>query len=314
MFKAANMLFIYTETPMHAGTGRGLGGIDLPIQRERVTKYPIVQASGLKGRLRAEARRRINDASAEDERDDGELSTAEFEAIFGPEPGTAQVSEFAGALALGDARLLLFPVRSLAGVFAWTTSTEVLARFLRDADILGLSLDWDVPDEPAPGEAFIFGDQLEANDRVVLEEFTFIPTQVEQVKMIGQWLAKRALPAGAPYRPWREMLPTRLAVLHRDTFRDFTTFATEVVTRVQLDSGTKTVAEGGLWTEEYLPVDTLLYAPLTASDPRNKAELDANSILQKVQQLKFNRIVLGGDETIGRGIVALRFINGGGNE
>jgi CRISPR type III-B/RAMP module RAMP protein Cmr4 len=55
MFQAACMLYVYAETPLHAGSGRGLGGVDLPIQRERVTGYPIVQASSLKGKLRAEA-------------------------------------------------------------------------------------------------------------------------------------------------------------------------------------------------------------------------------------------------------------------
>ena len=58
MFEAMRMLFIYVETPLHAGTGRGLGAVDQPIQRERTTGYPIVQASSIKGRLRAEARPR----------------------------------------------------------------------------------------------------------------------------------------------------------------------------------------------------------------------------------------------------------------
>src|SRR5581483_2990503 len=100
MFEATALLFIYVETPLHAGTARGLGAVDLPIQRERTTGYPIVQASSLKGRLRAEARR-------------WGMMEAEWEAIFGPE--TERASDHAGALAVGDARLLLFPVRSLAG-------------------------------------------------------------------------------------------------------------------------------------------------------------------------------------------------------
>mgnify|MGYP000669322062 CR=1 FL=1 len=38
MFQATNLLFIYVETPLHAGSGRGLGSVDLPIQRERITQ------------------------------------------------------------------------------------------------------------------------------------------------------------------------------------------------------------------------------------------------------------------------------------
>jgi CRISPR-associated protein Cmr4 len=52
MFDRAAMLFLYTETPLHAGSGTSLGIVDLPIQRERTTGYPMIQASGLKGCLR----------------------------------------------------------------------------------------------------------------------------------------------------------------------------------------------------------------------------------------------------------------------
>jgi len=54
VFEKAAMLFLYCETPVHAGTGTSLSIVDLPIQRERITGLPIVQASSLKGVLRAE--------------------------------------------------------------------------------------------------------------------------------------------------------------------------------------------------------------------------------------------------------------------
>jgi len=311
MFEAAQMLFIYVETPLHAGTGRGLGGVDLPIQRERITGYPIVQASSLKGRLRAEARKKSKASLTEEERKQGWLSTAEFIAIFGPE--TDRASDHAGALSPGDARILLFPVRSLAGVFAWTTSTDVLARFLRDAQIVGLQPGWSVPDQPATSEVLIGGDDLKAGDKVVFEEFMFTPRREEVIRKIGKWLAENALPQGEEYEYWRNALPNRLAVLPRDAFRDFTTFSTEVVTRVRLEPETKTVAEGALWTEEHLPVDTLLYAPIMASPTRakNGVRLNGAQVLEKVSSLGLTRTVLGGDETVGRGIVSLRFASGG---
>ena len=84
MFQATDILFLYVETPLHAGTGSGLGVVDLPIQRERVTGYPLVQASGIKGVLRGLAER-ANDAKPE------EVITA-----FGPE--TANASDHAGAI------------------------------------------------------------------------------------------------------------------------------------------------------------------------------------------------------------------------
>ncbi len=301
MFEASGLLFIYVETPLHAGTGRGLGAVDLPIQRERTTGYPIVQASSLKGRLRAEAQRR---------------TLPDLTAIFGPEVGNA--SEHAGALAAGDARLLLFPVRSLAGVFAWTTSVEALARFQRGAALAQQALGWSLPTAPADDAALVSGDDLVAGDQVVLEEFSFRPDrgQAPQLQAIGQWLAAHALPAapaqgGDPYAYWREALPRKLCVLPEDAFRDFALYATEVQTHVRLDRDTKTVEQGGLWTTESLPADSLLYAPLLATrSRRNGTDLDAATILQRVAGMGAERTQLGGDETTGQGIVALRFLVG----
>lgn len=52
MFKEAKALTILVETPLHAGSGSDLGIVDLPIQRERHTQHPKIEASSLKGCLR----------------------------------------------------------------------------------------------------------------------------------------------------------------------------------------------------------------------------------------------------------------------
>ncbi|MEA3376567.1 MAG: type III-B CRISPR module RAMP protein Cmr4, partial [Chloroflexota bacterium] len=242
MFEAKTMLYVYVETPLHAGSGRALGNVDLPIQRERVTGYPVVQASSLKGCLRA----------AGDE-------MPHFEAVFGPD--TENADKHAGALSPGDAKILLFPVRSLAGVFAWTTSVEVLNRFRRGAAMVAIELGWATPEPPEEEDALIGSSALQAGGKVVLEEFTFTPKIDQAVSQIGQWLAENALPQTDEYDYWRKELPERLVILPNDDFRDFVTFSTEVSTRIKLDPDTKTVQHGALWTEEYLPTDALLYAP-----------------------------------------------------
>jgi len=302
MFEATSMLFIYVETPLHAGTGRGLGGVDLPIQRERVTGYPIVQASSLKGRLRAASDPNLNPQVG--------LSKAEHLAIFGPETGNA--SEHAGALSTGDARILLFPVRSLAGVFAWTTCVDALARFRREAQMVGLSVNWPLPPEPAKDTALVSGDALIAGESVVLEEFSFKPdkSQASAIRAIGQWLADNALPQTG-YDYWKQVLPQKLCVLSEDDFRDFVLYGTEVQTHIRLDPEKKTVQTGALWTSESLPVDTLLYAPLMATKSRaSGVDLSGRDILQKVKGLGLVRTQLGGDETTGQGMVALTFAGG----
>jgi CRISPR-associated protein Cmr4 len=304
VFEASALLFLYVETPLHAGTGRGFGVVDLPIQRERTTDYPMVQASSIKGRLRAET--------------EPLLQAAEHTAIFGPK--TENASDHAGALSVGDARLLLFPVRSLAGVFAWTTSVHLLARLRRDADLAGLKVGWQVPqDGPGDDAAWVNGSELIAGESVVLEEFSFTPNreQAQTVQQIGAWLARNALPPqpsdGSPdtYSYWREALPKRLCILPENAFRDFARYGTEVQTHVKLAADTKTVQTGALWTSESLPVDTLLYAPLLATKSRvgngNDPGLSAADILDKLTALNLGRMQLGGDETTGQGIVTARF-------
>lgn len=300
MFQAKRMLFIYVETPLHAGTGRSLGTVDLPIQRERATNYPMIQASSLKGRLRAEMRDR--NGWADDH--------AELVALFGKAGESGE--NWAGAISPGDARILLFPVRSLAGVFAWTTSVDALARFQRAAEMVGLAPGWTLPPAPDKEQAWVNGDTLKADaQNVVLEEFSFTANQgqAETVKAIGEWLAANALLTGYDY--WKRALPQKLCILHEDAFRDFVLYGTEVQTHVRLDPDKKTVQTGALWTTESLPVDTLLYAPLMATSTRDGSKTSAEDVLKKIADLNLSRTQLGGDETTGQGMVALRIVGGG---
>ena len=87
MYEKTAMMFIYVETPLHAGSGRGLGAVDLPIQRERITGYPIIQASSVKGKLRAEVRAANN----------GTDDSPEIEMLFGKAGDSGD--NFAGAIA-----------------------------------------------------------------------------------------------------------------------------------------------------------------------------------------------------------------------
>ncbi len=312
MFVEKRFLFLYVDTPLHAGSGRGLGAVDLPLQRERVTGYPMVQATGLKGRLRDAYRTHHNFLDDADE----------VTRLFG-KAGEAGESH-AGAIAPGDARLLLFPVRSLAGVFAWATSKHALSNFRRSAELAGLALG-NFPDlkglDIGKADAWICkpgadgkpATDLTAGSSVVLEEFSFAPQPNEIVNTIGGWLAANALPATYTY--WRDALPKKLCILHEDAFRDFCMHATEVQTHIRIDPNTKTVQGSALWTEESLPMDTLLYAPIMASGARtsndDKNGIDkAQEMLKKIADLGLDHMQLGGDETTGQGWISVRWWGG----
>jgi CRISPR-associated protein Cmr4 len=309
MITETRMLYLYVETPLHAGVGSGLSSIDLPIQRERTTQYPMIQGSGIKGKLRSAA-------YAATEGEQASWSKDEVNIVFGPEEG----SEHAGALIVGDARILLFPVRSLNGVFAYTTSYDVLYRFMRDINRGNETMTWQLPEEQQFGHIahITQKSRVTVNGKVVLEEFSFDAEQKSLVDKIATWLAKNALPQSDEYAYWRSKVLDSLVILPENDFRDFVLYATEVITRVRIDRDKKTVERGALWTEEHLPTDTLLYVPLYATQARKmKKENDkevpamlAKGILQKAATLEQSQngyIQLGGDETVGCGMVRMRW-------
>jgi CRISPR-associated protein Cmr4 len=259
--------------------------VDLPIQRERATQYPMVQGSGVKGALRSESR----------------LGEQDLNVVFGPPTATA--SDHAGALAVGDARIVLFPVRSLVGVFAYATSVPVINRLLRDT---GGSFNL----HPlANTEALITKQSaLNASGKVVLEEYSFTAKADAAVDNLAAWLADNAFPVGEEYDYWRERVKSHLVILPEDAFRDFTVSGTEIRTHVRLDPAKKTVAEGALWTSESVPSDALFYAPVTfRASRKDKDNRNAEDIAQMTMDTVSPRIQLGGDETTGQGIVALRW-------
>lgn len=289
MFEAAAILYLSVETPLHAGTGSSLGVVDLPIQRERTTHYPMIQGSGIKGPLRSLAKTN---------------KLQDWELIFGPE--TREASAFAGALSVGDARILLFPVRSLTDVFVYTTSADVIARFRRDVARGGPDSTWPEMEQVSKSRALLTEKGLSAHtDVLVLEESSFTSTQSDTVQVIAASLASQIFSAqGDEF--WRKKLERSLVVLPDDDFRDYTLYSTDVMTRVRLTEH-KTVEKGALWTEEHLPAETVLYAPLYATAARKEgAALTGQQVLERVQSLVGSSnayLQLGGEETIGRGIV-----------
>ncbi len=291
MFDAVTTLYLYVETPLHAGVGSGLSAVDLPIQRERTTQYPMIQGSGIKGKLRSVAE---------------EQKLANLDVIFGPDTNNAQAH--ASALVVGDARILLFPVRSLAGVFAYVTSADVLSRFKRDFERDGKSKAWadDLPMLTDSEQAYVTPNSQVTLDRtsVVLEEFSYTVSESVVLGNIATWIANNALPSGYTY--WQQKLQRSLVLLPENDFRDFALYATEIITRVRIERESKTVAEGALWTEEHLPTDSLLYVPVYATGSRkNGSTLSAAEVITEVKKLGNSYLQLGGDETVGRGMVRI---------
>lgn len=326
MFKQAKPFFLIVETPLHAGSGSDLGIVDLPIQREKHTDYPKIEASGLKGSIRE-----IFDTKAKS----GEIKNEEVTLTFGPESGDLH----AGSLGFTDARLLLFPVKSVKGVFAWVTCPAVLERFKHDLSICkpGIKIKFldKVPDANTMSNEcdLIVKDEADTK-KIVLEEYTFTVRHNDACNTVAEWIADNVLPTNdSSYNYWINKMKKDIVVLSDDDFRDFVTLSTEVIARTKIDNQTGTVATGALWYEEYLPTDSILYSlalttPLFVDDAKKKGTVfeitghvpdknltEAEKVLDFFADGLPNIIQIGGNATIGKGIVRTHvYQNQGGND
>jgi len=319
MFKEKTMVFFYTEWPVHAGSGSSVGVVDLPIQREVFTGLPIFQPSGLKGALREYFE--ANFPSRENE--------IKIKQVFGPPKG----ADHAGAISLSQARVILFPLASAKGVFSYATCPLCLQLLKRDLAAIG----YQIPDEladipltteetpPRPLEGIalvpkadpannLLGSDQVINSKVILGEFAFEASPHSKLSVIAKWLSEHAIPQSDEYKPWQEKVKQSLIILDNDSFRNLTSTRTEVVTRNII--GEKGTSDN-VWTEEYLPTDTLLYSILSAHDPldsgneviRLKNAKEVIDYIKAPNSIPTSRFFFGGDQTVGRGLLKVQFLD-----
>jgi len=276
------LLGLTAETSLHAGTGRSTGVIDLPIMREAHTGWPCVYGSAVKGALRGLAQQH---------------GASGIQDIFGPD--TQNASDHAGALTVGDARLLLLPVRSLSSHFKWVTCPAMLRRAAADALRLGIA-GAVVPElkfTEANADATVIVPQA-AHKALFLEEFSFEQKAQDLSALIG-WLARFGGEGFA------QRLQAQLAIVSDDMFAHLANFATPVTPHIAIDNARKAVKPGALWYEETLPPESVLYLTLAASASRRRdATMPAGDVLHSALALfppERPYVQLGGNETVGMG-------------
>ncbi len=359
------VIFFKAVSPVHMGAGQGLEHIDLPIQREVHTKFPIFYASGIKGAFRQYALEKaykelignetikknvkeiLNllgrtdnvqqivekiitlslldswvegfpaigeskekelykndikkyitekfmetlkvDEKSLDQSKIGKLLTEIVEEIFKTTEILAYIfgsQNNRGAITFSDGMILFFPVKSLKGVFAYTTSPLVLERFKEF-----LKREFPIR-RPSQGniyasENLIFQESQDSKDsKVILEEFEF------------SWVSAcfEFLPCEL-----KNQIKERFAIVDDDTFTYFVENFTEVVTRIKINPETGTVNQRSLWTEEYLPAESVMYSLYFENKPLSEKHL---KYLPKNGEL----INIGGDQTVGKGFVKLHIV------
>ncbi|MEA3403926.1 MAG: type III-B CRISPR module RAMP protein Cmr4 [Armatimonadota bacterium] len=309
-----DILFLYAEEPVHVGVGQGLGAIDQPIQREVYTNFPVLHGSSVRGALRDLVKQHDKDLALW---------------LFGNEPG--QQPMWQGAVSPHDARIILFPVQSLMGGFAWTTCPAALAVLRRNLEVCEKRPCWDVPDPVEDGECLVpeSGEDTpsnvvfrsdDASEHVQLIRYDFTVSRHDKFDLtdLSRWLVHSAMPQGDEFDFWRSKLQTSLVVLSDADFKWFVENATQTMTRVRL-TAEKTVDVGGLWSEEALPPETLLHSPVAArsvltndSGARDtpKTTKPAKDAMAEAWKTVRGRMNIGGTESIGRGRVAVRWLKG----
>jgi CRISPR-associated protein Cmr4 len=298
----AAIMFIRAQTALHPGAGSGIGVIDLPIEREPHTNWPAIPGSSIKGVLRDAARNHHSQKHGSRKNADGSPDVAD---IFGT-PTSVQETR-AGALSVSDARILLFPVRSMKGVFAWVTCVEALRRFARDAALTGVHLlpkppsTAPGPDTAWPAENSPLAIESQGKKSLLLEEFDFSavppPTDAQNcIHALAEMLFTNPSDRGD--------LLQRLVVLNGDDFTHFVRHSTHVRARIAIDYDTKIVREGALFYEEFLPPETIMYSMLFAASARSQSELAPSAVLGAVRDIvgQLPYLQIGAGETTGCGI------------
>jgi CRISPR-associated protein Cmr4 len=268
----SSAFLVHALSPLHAGTGHAADVIDLPTARMKATGIPFLPGSSIKGVLR-DARRAID--------------SDKTQAVFGPSDDPAA---HAGALVVGDARLLALPVRSFRGTFAWTTSPLLLTLAKRDLEEASLP----IPNITERAAQVANGSCLRHNDKLYLEGLDLQATESDQATA---W-ARRLVPLVSP---GDDIFTKRFAVVDDETMTFLCETATQVDARVRVDETTRTVANGALWLEESLPPESLLIGVMAADrSRRHGVDMKPEDVLSfALPAEEIHRF--GGKATTGRG-------------
>lgn len=301
-FSDLGVLGLYAETSLHCGAEAGSGYVDLPVQRERHTFYPVIPGSTLKGVLRDELKEKL------DEKKHGDVFGRYIEGAKGTDDTTATpASTTPGAVSFGDGILVAFPVRSSKAPFHWVTCPFVLERAFR-----ALGADIEAPGDPGDSRAW-----SQAADTVLLEELRLACAPPHCGFFGGDGL-QRLLgllpPEARGFGYTRTLFPSRLLIVSNQNFKLLVETGTEVLTRIKLNAlGTTANLEGqeyenltswerqgNMFVEEVVPPETLFLAALRGDRSWKIPLKDAFGERPVIR--------LGGDETIGRGVTHLTFV------
>lgn len=275
----------HCQTAVHAGDGTSTGTIDMPIQRERTTGFPVLRDSTTRGSIRESFETNMNDIEL-------------FKATFGNKDN----GDKASALSVLPARLLFFPVRSIKGVFAYVTCPFILNRFVKEMKLFyNEDITITLP-ELQDNQCYAAEKLLIDKEYLGLEEFRFnqyTPTEADassfDINPILNLINKEI-----------ERLPKYYAIIDDTSFAYFTRLFTEKVTRNKIKIETGVAEDGNLFNEEFLPEESILYTTFGfANEFSTEKDRKKDTDIQKYFDTEFKALFqLGGDKSVGKGLIS----------
>lgn len=295
------MYWLQAITPLHVGSGKGVGFIDLPIMREKVTNWPIVPGSAVKGVMRDHFEQKWPVPR-----------NTEKQQLINTAFGRASVDKEsnAGSLVLTDAHIVCLPVRSLYGTFAYATSPIVLERVKRDLVAAGYT-NLPVTPDVSGRNAYHPTDSKIVDDRTIFFEDLDFDSNPDDDS--GNWAETLA---GIIFSDvmWRDIFKKRFVILSDDCFTFLAETGTEVAAHIKIDDTRKIVANQALWYEEALPSEAILagiaWCDRVYQDKKNENNtFNEKNILDTfcACEEKGLNLQIGGKATVGKGRVVCRF-------
>ncbi|MGC8910356.1 MAG: type III-B CRISPR module RAMP protein Cmr4 [Fervidicoccaceae archaeon] len=295
----ALLLLIRAITPLHVGVGEG-EHVDLSVQRDEFG-FPIIWGTSLKGAIKSQ----FNRIYGKDEKLIKEL--------FGDDENPSK-------LRVLDARLFLIPARTYKEVWTYVTSKQVIERLEPYAELAGFKLDTGVESkgsstvgnagahEPIEKvDVIVNKDYLLEDGKITLNEifdltaksnpteFNMINTLINKISSIKnekiEKLIKRIEERGICLVTDEESKSR--AIINKSIVIQY---------RIRLKGDEKVVKEGGLWSEELLPSETLMLSALVVN------ESDLSKLKNLVEKNPFY-LFIGGKESVGRGLAEIYLLD-----
>ena len=320
----AKLLVASALTPVHPGIGRAPGAVDLPVARDPLG-FPLIRGSMVKGALKTrlgQAKKCIkkkNNNHVIDCNENGECG--KICCLLGRELGGE--GEGASAISIGDLYPILVPGpatihnntsldKAMGGV-VYVTSDVLLAR-------AQAYLEYANPGQPGGNNGFKQYLNQEEDTLYLAGDCSgditlLVAGQLIKAKCVKAENASWPLGDLKGLNPLYKAYPPheRLLVLKAGTARMLINRLLDHVTRIALDRDTKTVRQGMLWTEEYLPWGTLFLGIAADTGFRNdhccRVNMGSNGVLNVFKGMLDHikgTLVVGGKESIGSGILKLK--------